>query len=34
VWDRAFGRQRLYLENNRNAEIQVLIRARRVAAGQ
>jgi hypothetical protein len=26
------GRQRLYFENNRNDEIQVLIRARRVAA--
>ncbi len=30
----ADGRQRLYFENNRNDEIQVLIRARRVAAGQ
>jgi hypothetical protein len=28
------GRQRLYFENNRNDEIQVLIRARRVPAGQ
>jgi hypothetical protein len=28
------GRQRLYFENNRNDEIQVLIRARRVAAAQ
>ena len=28
------GRQRLYFENNRNDEIQVLIRARRVAAGR
>ena len=28
------GRQRLHFENNRNDEIQVLIRARRVAAGQ
>jgi hypothetical protein len=28
------GRQRLYFENNRNDEIQVLIRARRVVAGQ
>ena len=30
----ADGRQRLYFENNRNDDIQVLIRARRVAAGQ
>jgi hypothetical protein len=30
----ADGRQRLYFENNRNDEIQVLIRARRVTAGQ
>ena len=30
----ADGRQRLYFENGRNDEIQVLIRARRVAAGQ
>ncbi|MEO7157591.1 MAG: hypothetical protein ABI039_08525 [Vicinamibacterales bacterium] len=30
----ADGRQRLYYENNRNDEIQVLIRARRLAAGQ
>ena len=30
----ADGRQRLYFENNRNDEIQVLIRARRIAAGQ
>jgi hypothetical protein len=28
------GRQRLYFENNPNDEIQVLIRARRVAAAQ
>jgi hypothetical protein len=30
----ADGRQRLYFENNRNDDIQVLIRARRIAAGQ
>ena len=30
----ADGRQRLYFENNRNDEIQVLIRARRVVTGQ
>ncbi len=30
VWDRAFGRPRLYFENGRNDDIQALIRARRV----
>jgi hypothetical protein len=30
----ADGRQRLYFENNRNDEMQVLIRARRIATGQ